>query len=203
MKVLVLAQSRSGSTGFTAWLRDELGEPVMVEPFNISLHPKSEIDTQLDVIKSDNGIIVKFVDNMYKWLPEISDINVLMGYFDKVIGLTREDDRACTYSRIIGILSDNWKGAVANSAVNQNKLDEEMSRFDLYLNDTIKNKKMILDLPIFQITYEDLYVRKNIDRLLKYLEINEPKHLNYLFENKNITNNWNLVEFEYKYRNNK
>lgn len=201
MKVLVLAQSRSGSTGLIAWLRDELGEPVMVEPFNISLHPRSEIDIQLDVVKSDNGIIVKFVDNMYQGLPEISDVNVLMGYFDKVIGLTREDDRACTYSRIVGILSDNWRGAVANSVVDQGKLDEEMSRFDVHLNNTIKNKQMILDLPIFQITYEDLYVRKNIDELLKYLEINEPKHLDYLFENKNITDNWNLVEFEYKYRN--
>jgi hypothetical protein len=95
MKILVIAQSRSGSTGFQAWLKSEFNEPVMLEPFNHNRLPQEELDLQLETVKSDDGLILKFVDNMYLDMPHINDVNVLMGYFDKVIGLTRDINQCC------------------------------------------------------------------------------------------------------------
>jgi hypothetical protein len=196
MKILVLAQSRSGSTGFQAWLKSEFNEPVMLEPFNHNLLSQEELDLQLETLKSNNGLILKFVDNMYLNMPYISDVNVLMSHFDKVIGLTRDNDYECAYSRLMGHLSDNWRGSRQSIKVDQKIIDSNLFLMDDYINHAKHHKTYIRSLPIFQTTYEKIYQNKDIGPLIDYLEI-KPKNLDYLFENKNITGNWNMNMFEY------
>jgi hypothetical protein len=193
MRILILSQSRSGSTGLTAWLKSETNEPVMVNPFNPFAKSEEQLNEDLEWLKSDRGLILKFVDNMFlkSSNPDVYDPNRLISRFDKVIGLTREDDYACAYSRLIGELSNNWRGNSQSSEVSQYEIYQNMYKVDLYIPEVQKHKEFILELPLFQITYEEIYKEKNVSRLLDYLEI-QPKNLEYLFENKNITNNWNF-----------
>lgn len=195
MRILVIAQSRSGSTGFAAWLKSETNEQVMVDPFNPYSNTEEELQQQMDWLNSNNGLILKFVDNMFlkSSYPELNDVNNLISKFDKVIGLTREDDEACANSRMIGHLSDDWRGSSKNTEVSLANLDEAATKelFNLYVDQAKANKEYIRNLPIFKITYENIYIEKNIDELIEYLGF-EPKNLDYLFENKNITYNWNF-----------
>lgn len=196
MKILVIAQSRSGSTGFQAWLKSEFNEPVMLEPFNHNRLPQEELDLQLETVKSDDGLILKFVDNMYLNMPHINDVNVLMGYFDKVIGLTRDNDYECAYSRLMSHLSDDWRGSRQTIKVDQETIDSNLFLMDEYTKHAQHHKAYIRSLPIFQTTYEKIYKDKDVKDLIDYLEI-EPKNLDYLFENKNVTSNWNMEMYEY------
>lgn len=191
MRILVLAQSRSGSTGFQAWLKKEFNEPAMVEPLNPYANTPEQLEEQVAWIKSDRGLILKFVDNMFLKHNELWNPRILINYFDKAIGLTREDDRACAYSRLIGDITGNWRGNVDTSNIDQQTIDEHIHKLDGYIEEAQKHKEFIQDLPLFQVTYEQIYHRKDISGLLDYLSVT-PQYLDYLFENKNISNNWNF-----------
>ena len=191
MRILILAQSRSGSTGFQAWIKKEFNEPAMVNPLNPYANSEEQLQEQYAWIRSDRGLILKFVDNMFLKNDQFWNPSILINYFDKAIGLTREDDYACAYSRLIGELSGNWRGNKESSSVDQKTIDENIHKIDMYIEEAQKHKEFIQDLPIFQVTYEQIYDRKEISQLIEYLDIT-PKYLDYLFENKNTTNNWNF-----------
>lgn len=191
MRILVLAQSRSGSTGLTAWLKSEFNEPVLIEPFNPYANSEEELQRHMELVKSDDGLILKFVDNMFLGVKEIESTEWLISRFDKVIGLTREDDEACAFSRLIAHLNNDWKGSVHNAPISEQIIKDNENLMRTYTSHAKKQKEFIKALDIFQITFEEIYEEKNVSRLAEYLEIT-PAHLDYLFENKNITNNWNF-----------
>lgn len=191
MRILVLAQSRSGSTSLSAWLKSETGEEVMLEPFNPHANNEEQLAAQLEWVNSDRGLILKFVDNMFLQVNSIESVDWLMSKFDKVIGLTREDDEACAHSRLVAQLANNYRGSADTTEVDEETLKENIGLVAEFRAHAKKQKAYIRNLDIFQITFEELYEQKNASRLIEYLGIT-PTNLDYLFENKNQTNNWNI-----------
>jgi hypothetical protein len=191
MRILILAQSRSGSTSLCAWLKSETGEEVMLEPFNPYANTDEQLADQLEWVNSDRGLILKFVDNMHIAVPALESTEVLMTKFDKVIGLTRDDDDACAYSRVVAEISGDYRGSADTAEVDEAVVAANAGLLESYKIHAQSKKADIRDLDIFQITFEELYEQKDASRLIEYLGIT-PTNLDYLFENKNVTNNWNI-----------
>jgi hypothetical protein len=191
MRILVLAQSRSGSTSLSAWLKSETGEEVMLEPFNPHANTEEQLAAQLEWVNSDRGLILKFVDNMFLQVNAIESVDWLMSKFDKVIGLTREDDDACAYSRLVAHLANDYRGSADTAEVDNMVINQNADLLSSYKTHAATQKAYIRNLDIFQITFEELYEQQDASRLIEYLGIT-PTNLDYLFENKNQTNNWNI-----------
>jgi hypothetical protein len=190
MRILILSQARSGSTGLQAWLKEEFKEEVMVNPFNPYDKSEEELDDDYEWLVSDRGLILKFVDNLFLKVSRIPDAGWLIRRFDKVIGLTRENDIDYAKSRLIGDITNDWR---SSSSSHPHITDDALDKYKLeqYVEEAKINKQFIRDLPLFQITYEQIYKDKNVNGLLEYLEL-KPDYLDYLFENKNVTKNWNF-----------
>lgn len=161
MKVLLIAQSRSGSTTLAKAISSATGAPALMEPFNLAVDIDYEFNLQKEEIKSKSDIVVKIVDNHFYKLSEFADYKNLTKHFDKVIGLTINDAKDTAKSRQIAELTGEWR---YSSKTNKNlyldsALDNE--RYKELLHESVRISKEILSFDIFQVTYEGLYDVKN------------------------------------------
>jgi len=163
MRVLVLSHTRCGSTTLCKWLSKELDVDLDERPYNFK--------TFNSIIKSDN-VVIKIVAEEY--YPTNEDINK----FDKVICLTRENSSDASISFIRSKNVDKWHDQyeVTDGWINKhkNKILEQIYKYD-------EIKLRLKEYKVLQITYENIYVSKSdLNRILNYMNVNFPKHLNML-----------------------
>lgn len=166
MKILILAQSRSGSTSLVKAIYEKSKLPFIYEPFkpiNKELH-----DMQFYDIVNSNNLLVKIVDNNFKLTNYFKTYKDLTKHFDLVIGLTRESDTENARSKMASEMTDDW-----TSGINNLNIDESWFLSDRYkeiLLESEQNKKEILSFDIEHFTYEGIFKRKDqLNRLESYL----------------------------------
>ena len=180
MKVLVLSHTRCGSTTLCKWLSKELDAALDERPYNFK--------TFNPAINSDN-VVIKIVAEEY--YPTNEDINK----FDKVICLTRENSSDASISFIQSENVDKWHDQyeVTDEWINKhkNKILEQIYKYD-------EIKLRLKEYKVFQITYENIYVSKSdLNRILNYMNVNFPKHLNMLNYNKKYRKDNNVFVKKY------
>lgn len=163
MRVLVLSHTRCGSTTLCKWLSKELDFVLDERPYDFKIFNS--------IIKSDN-VIIKIVAEEY--YPTKEDITK----FDRVICLTRENSSDASISFIRSKNVDKWHDQYEVTdewiSENKNKISEQIYKYD-------EIKLRLKEYKVFQIIYENIYVSKSdINRMLNYMDINSPKHLDML-----------------------
>ena len=170
MRILIIAGTRVGGTSFGNWLSLELGIPFSMEPDNIN--------NQSKWLKGDC---------VTKIIYSIDTPTLINNNWDKIIGITRTNLFECAISGLWG--GDNKSGhnkyTLPNGWIESNidRIENEML--------IIENMhKCISNLPIFQITYENIFETKmDIDRIKTYLGLNDLKYLHYLDITNRLRNN--------------
>lgn len=160
MKILVLSHTRCGSTTLCKWISKELNCELDESPYD-----RKHFN---DVFERDN-IIRKIVAEEY--FPTNEEINK----FDKVIFLSRKNTIDAAISHISANNLQEWhvEYEVTNEWITENKI--KIINISNYIN---RLKMKLNDYAGFHITYEDIYENKNsIGKILEYLNIDNPKHL--------------------------
>ena len=167
MKILIVAQARSGSTSLlkAISLSSKLG--AVYEPFADNKRLKQDYD----FIKNTDNIVVKIVDNWFYKVDEISDPIILFSFFDKVIGLTREDTAAGVNSFLIANHFNSWRKSQKDLEIKENeyeKIIRDNYKEKYEYNENIRKQIILFD--ILQFTYEGIFVnKKELPALEKYL----------------------------------
>jgi hypothetical protein len=177
MKILIIANMRSGSTTFLKWLGMELGYKTINELHN----PIFPIEFDLD---SDNFI----VKEMYH---HIKDIPNYTSKFDRVITLTRND----TFDSAISLLYCDEKSNYdyhSKYKINDNWISDRIYEIHRIEKEFIKQNKDIVSINAFHITYEGIFKTKDeLTKLCEYLnlDINNLKASELLNNNNRYRNN--------------
>jgi len=172
MKILVLAQSRSGSTSLIDYIIKATNIEYLHEPFNIG--DSDDFSLQLNKIKNSTDLIVKIVDNHFYKMTEFKYYKDLTKCFDKVVGLTRIDDYANARSRWIAEHFNSWEFSSKSFNFDEKTLNKE--RLNELIHESKHNRKLIQEFDIFQATYEGLFIdNTEWSYLDSYLNISKKK----------------------------
>lgn len=174
MKILIVAQARSGSTGLLRAIGKSLNSEIIYEPFT---HDVKNIDKKIDKIKKSKNIVVKVVDNDFYNNQYFKNEQNLFIFFDKIIGLTRDSDHEVALSFLIAEKYDSWRKSSKDFDININEIVQSQN-YKKKVKNSIKIKQKIKSFDIFQVTYEGIYINKNeIDSLEKYLGLDIKYHI--------------------------
>jgi LPS sulfotransferase NodH len=180
MKILILSHTRCGSTTLCKWLSNELNIVLDETRYNYK--------TFNSVFKLDN-VIRKVVIEEYH--PTKEDISK----FDKIIYLTRDDITNAAISCVMAKITSDWHVSyeVTSEWIDKNKKQilEEIYRYQ-----TMKSNMKKYDG--FNLTYEDVYINKSaITKILEYIGIISPNHLDMLDYNKKYRKDNNVFIKKY------
>lgn len=167
MKILILAQSRSGSTTLFNAIKNTKKIPTLWEPFHyVEEHNVSKKEQQFNTVVNSPNILVKIIDNHFYNYDKILNHRDFTKFFDKVIGLTRENDDDNARSYYAAYRDRNWMDYTAKKS----QIDASSEKYKRMLKHSKTIKEEILSFDIFQVTYEGLYIRKDqIQSLEDYL----------------------------------
>jgi hypothetical protein len=175
MKILIVAQARSGSGSLQKCISDSFGFPYMREPF--SSWRENTIEKDIDIIENTENIVVKVVTDRFDIHPRFKNPHDFFALFDKVIILTRESTYQNVASFLIATHFNSWHESSKNRVASVKEYEEIMGdKFDHYykLIEEIKNRLRSYNIP--QFTYEELYVNDTgWERLEDYLGIKLDK----------------------------
>lgn len=187
MRVLVYSTQRCGSTAVMYWISKELNLTPVFEPFI----PCSEGDYRrynnnwrddLEGFNKLRFIVTKIIHFNLSDLIDAKDIEKeFFSKFDKVIVLYRENLRNQAESLLIaskrGISFGDYDLKKETSKLIPEHIEETSS---ILLHQT---ESLLSYNNCFKISYEDIFIRKDYNKLIEYLEIKEPKYLD-LFDSK-------------------
>jgi len=167
LKVLIVAQARSGSTSLLKAVGYSSDLMIISEPFRDS----HKFADDYKLIKDTDNIVVKTVGNWFSNMEELSDPNTLFSMFDKVIGLTRNNIEEATKSYLVASHFNSWrKGQKAHKLSEEEYKKIISDRYEEQLEDVKKIQSEIKSFNIEQFTYEGLFVdRTELDAVEKYL----------------------------------
>lgn len=182
MRILVYSTQRCGSSSVLNWISKELDLTPVFEPFI----PCSEEDYRrynnnwrddLEAFNRLKHIVAKVIhyNLSYLILPENIEAE-FFSKFDKVIVLYRENIRDQSESLLIAskrkISFGEYNLKKELSELNPDHI-EETSNILLEQTESILSYNKCL-----KISYEDIFIRKDYNKLIEYLGIKEPKYLN-------------------------
>ena len=184
MRILVLSHTRSGSTVFCKWLSKELDIELDETPYDYKT---------FNTIFNKDKTIRKIV------IEEYDPPNEIVEKFDKVICITRENNTESAISFVNADTKAEWHVTykLTNEWIDSNR-DEIIERVYIlqHLKKHLKNKDL------FQITYENIYINKiDIDRVLRYLHIEKPEHLDMLDYSKKYRTDTLTLNYDFKRKN--
>lgn len=166
MKILILSHTRCGSTTLCKWLSNELKIELDESPYN---------KITFNSVFEKTNIIRKIVIEEY--LPS----NQIINKFDKVICLSRENSVETSISFIFANRKNIWHNEyeVTSDWISKNNFEifNVSHRYDIM-------KNQIKKINGFHITYEEIYIKNDISKLLNYLNISNTKFLDMLNNNK-------------------
>ena len=164
MRIGIIAMGRTGGYNLGLWLSNEFGIPYYHEPIN---HHQTLIGEHY---------VVKYLNTEWWELKEKPE-------FDKWIVLIRENIRESAISHLKAEQSGNWRGTYI---VTDEWLKENEERIKGGMESIRKANAELLNIKDIElhITYEGIYNRGNdIQRVLEYLNIENPKYLHMLSPN--------------------
>ena len=183
MNVLLVAGVRVGGTVIGEWLGFELGMEYIHEPYSHwRFKTNRDISPQTSIKYKNSGLISKALPG-----PELEQILKDRPKWDKIIGLTREDETECAISLLRASEIDKWR---EEYYIDKKWIDEKQSDIDKMKNQVVNLRNEILNNNIIkcQITYEGIYETKlHRNKLKEYLGIDRWK-----FEE--------MLEPKYRYR---
>lgn len=177
MKILILAQSRSGSTTLYKAIQNSIPINVLWEPFHYTRDGNFRLkEHEFRTIKDRPNLLVKIIDNHFYSYNGFQNHTDLTKYFDKVIGLTRENDEENAKSYYLAERDNAWF-----DYTNQNQdIDTTTEKYKRLVKNSKRIKEEILSFDIFQVTYEGLYIRKDqIQPLEDYLGFSFKDKINF------------------------
>jgi hypothetical protein len=196
MLITILAEYRTGSTSLTEWFIDKDKFSVLIEPLNLQgLREIKNSEKMLSIFKSgdkitnpkswkyptENLIVKEIYDKNITYLDELIEIS------DKIIVLYREDVDSQLKSFINGIISNNWHEKwLYNEAKTNFFLNEIPSNYIenfYFVKNSIKND-FINKNKYFTISYEELYYRNGISRIIEYINLPQITNNNFPFGEK-------------------
>jgi predicted heme/steroid binding protein len=153
MRILIIAQPRTGSTVFSKWLSKELNYYWLNEPFNS--HNKIEIDK----VFTKNNIVCKliFQENRGEWFYDNrieNTINLLSLSWDSIFILTRNDVYDQSISKVWGDINHKWH---ENYEITQDWLQQNKNHIEKYYKELEFEKIKINSFHFNQISYEGIY----------------------------------------------
>ena len=159
MKILIVAQTRSGSTSLLNAISKGSNLPTLFEPFG---HNRSNINIDSIIVKNTNNVVVKVVDNQFNQVKEFSNPQNFFSLFDKVIGLTRESTHENVTSYLIAKHFDSFDKSQKDIEISKEQYDNIIIHgYENHYKHSDKIKKDIQAFDIFQTTYEGLYINKD------------------------------------------
>lgn len=163
MRIGIIAMTRSGGRTLGQWIASETGYNFMHEPSN----NKMENNTESDLI--------------VKWkVGEWDNVDKSNLKIDKWIGLYRNDCKEAATSHLRALQTKEWhvKYGITNEWIKENeKQINELQEWMVSCNSKLKS---IPELELI-ISYEGIYnTGTDIPKLLKYLNIENPKYLHLL-----------------------
>ena len=167
MKVLIVAQARSGSTSLLKAVGYGSDLMIINEPFR-------DIDKFADdykLIKDTDNIVVKTVGNWFNRMEEFSDPNKLFAMFDKVIGLTRNNIEETTTSYLVASHLNSWRKGQKEHKLSEEEYAKIISdNYEEQYNNVKNIQEEIKSFNIKQFTYEGLFKdRTELDDIEEYL----------------------------------
>ena len=183
MKILILAEPRSGSTNLINWFFFNTKLNIF---FNPNIKPETEgfIMDRWDIRYGKSNLYKNKTEHLLIKLDFFKSKNYLFftEVVDKVILLYREDETKQIESWINAKEKDNFVNQWLYSK-NNFKLDEiEVSFFK-----ELKNlfKKQYLSNPnYFKISYEELYYNNGFQRIVDYIDLPEVENINFPYGEK-------------------
>ena len=152
MRILIIAQPRTGSTVFSRWLSKELGYYWLNEPFRLN-----RID--VDKVFTESNVVCKLIyqQNRGEWFyyDRIKNIEHLLSLsWDNIFILTRNDIYNQAISWVWTDLNQKWHEnyQITNYWINRNKTNIEK-----YVKELEFEKIKINSFHFNQISYEGIY----------------------------------------------
>lgn len=183
MKILILAEPRSGSVNLANWFSFNT-------KFTMFFNPSMQPDTEGFTMDRwpENGIIPKGYREKTEHLLIKLDFFQTKDYLffteivDKVILLYREDETKQIESWINARNSNNWISKWLYSD-DKFKLDEMEASFFKELKISFR-KRYLSNSKYFKISYEELYYNNGFQRIVDYIDLPEVKNINFPYGEK-------------------
>ena len=183
MKILILAEPRSGSVNLANWF-------FFNTKFTMFFNPNMQPETEGFIMDRwpENGIIPKgYRDKTEHLLIKLDyfqskDYLFFTEMVDKVILLYREDEPKQIESWINAKKSNNWVNKWLYSE-NNFQLDEIEVSFFKELKDSFK-KRYLSNPNYLKISHEELYYNDGFQRIVDYIDLPEVKNINFPYGEK-------------------
>ncbi len=188
MRILIYSTQRCGSTAVMNWVSKELDLTPVFEPFI----PCGEEDyrryndnwrNDLEAFNRLKHIVAKVIHyNLDELIHKDNIEKDFFSKFDKVVVLYRENIRDQAESLLI---ASKRKISFGEYNLKKELSDLIPEHIEETSNIMLEQTESLLSYNnCFKISYEDIFIRKDYNKLIEYLGIKEPKHLD-LFNPKN------------------
>ena len=188
MRILIYSTQRCGSTAVMNWVSKELDLTPVFEPFI----PCGEEDyrryndnwrNDLEAFNRLKHIVAKVIHyNLDELIHKDNIERDFFSKFDKVVVLYRENIRDQAESLLI---ASKRKISFGEYNLKKELSDLNPDHIEETSNIMLEQTESLLSYNnCFKISYEDIFIRKDYNKLIEYLDIQEPKHLD-LFNSKN------------------
>ncbi len=188
MRILIYSTQRCGSTAVMNWVSKELDLTPVFEPFI----PCGEEDyrryndnwrNDLEAFNRLKHIVAKVIHyNLDELIHKDNIERDFFSKFDKVVVLYRENIRDQAESLLI---ASKRKISFGEYNLKKELSDLNPDHIEETSNIMLEQTESLLSYNnCFKISYEDIFIRKDYNKLIEYLGIKEPKHLD-LFNPKN------------------
>ena len=177
MRILIIAQSRTGSTVFSKWLSKELNYYWLNEPFN------SNIKSEIDKIFTEKNIVCKicvkeiesnFIGRQNIKIKNINDLLLLT--WDKIFVLTRNDSYDQAISKVWASLNNKWH---SNYEITDKWAHANKKHIEKCYEELVFEKKQINLINSTQITYEGIYeTGYDLQKVCSMIGINKMNYFN-------------------------
>jgi len=189
MKVLIYCGQRTGSTALLNWIHKELNLTPIFEPFtNVEKGDARYFNlnwfNDLDGFLKLDRVVAKVIHGSFNYFIYESDVeSKVFSKFDKVIVLYRENLLEQAKSLLIAkeIIGNYFKEY--DYEVVKDRVDKHID--DQWVRERIGSEWVFLErtktfknCEVF--SYEEIFEKSSYERLLSYLGITEPKHLDIL-----------------------
>ncbi len=178
MKILIIADSRTGSTNLTNWIGYEFGSTIIHEPYN----PWRKDNPEIKLLKMKN-VCVKI--NPHDVKDTIPDITTFQNNFDKVVLLMRTNFREQSISLLHAENSGDWHSSYFLDDEWLKKNEDKIKKYEDQLIERNKETLRWKTENNILITYEGIYIDKgDLPILKKYLGLEKTKYEDIMLSDK-------------------
>lgn len=176
MIITILAEPRSGSTNLTNWFYFNVNFTTLFEPLNpLSKWYQKGISIN-DYEYKTPYLLIKEI-----YYPD-KDWSELINFSNKIIILFRENYLEQLESFINSVTTNNWDSSYIYRPINNDFVHEKKEYFKKLKSEF---KEKYRDNPnLFKISYEELYYKNGIEKLINFIDLDCVKNENFPYGKK-------------------